>query len=297
MEQRTFGKTGMQVSVLGFGGSEIGYEHASAQTVERLLNGALDAGLNVIDTAECYETSEELIGKTVAHRRHEYYLFTKCGHAAGFRLPDWHPNLVEKTIERSLRRLGTDYLDLVQLHSCSERELRRGEVISALQRMRDAGKTRYIGYSGDSSAALYAIRCGAFDALQISVNIADQEAIDDILPAAIKEDLGIIAKRPLANAVWRHNQTPGNWYVRTYWKRLQALEYDFLKDGEEAAGIALGFALTVPGVHTAIVGTADPSRWQQNAALIRDGPLPAAQYEAIRARWRAIAKNDWTGQE
>ncbi len=80
MEQRQFGKTDMRVSVLGFGGAEIGFEKASPQTVAELLHSALDAGLNLIDTAECYMQSEELIGQAVAGRRKDFYLFTKCGH-------------------------------------------------------------------------------------------------------------------------------------------------------------------------------------------------------------------------
>src|SRR5438552_7928980 len=142
MEKRRLGKTEMQVSVLGFGGSEIGYEHASPETVAKLLNGALDAGLNVIDTAECYEGSEDLIGQTISHRRKDYYLFTKCGHPRGIGSEDWSiPSLLE-SIERSLRRLRTDHLDLVQLHSCSEAILRKGDAITALQSARDKGYTR-----------------------------------------------------------------------------------------------------------------------------------------------------------
>jgi aryl-alcohol dehydrogenase-like predicted oxidoreductase len=72
MEKRQLGSTDMHVSVLSFGGAEIGYEGATSETVEKLLNSALDAGLNLVDTAECYETSEELIGQTVSHRRDEF---------------------------------------------------------------------------------------------------------------------------------------------------------------------------------------------------------------------------------
>src|SRR5438552_823225 len=100
MEQRPFGKTDMRVSVLGFGGAEIGFEGASAETVARLLNDALDAGLNVIDTAECYMESEELIGQAVAGRRQDFYLFTKCGHPEGPNREDWRPASLLASIER-----------------------------------------------------------------------------------------------------------------------------------------------------------------------------------------------------
>src|SRR5918999_3663495 len=120
MERRLLGKTDMQVSPLGFGGAEIGFEGATEETVERLLKSALDAGLNVIDTGECYEGSEELIGQTVSDRRSDYYLFTKCGHPRGIGSEDWSPASLLTSIERSLRRLKTERLDLIQLHSCSE---------------------------------------------------------------------------------------------------------------------------------------------------------------------------------
>ncbi len=171
MERRALGKTGMEVSVLGFGGAEIGFEKATPETVERLLGSALDAGLNVIDTGECYGSSEELIGQAVSHRRGDFFLFTKCGHASGFDLPDWDLTMLEQSINRSLERLRVDCLDLVQLHTCSEEMLRQGDVIGVLERARAAGKTRFIGYSGDNNAALYAVECGAFDTLQTSINI------------------------------------------------------------------------------------------------------------------------------
>jgi len=287
----------MDVSPLGFGGSEIGYESVSPATVSRLLNAALDAGLNVIDTAECYVDSEALIGAAVRGRRRGVFLFTKCGHPRGFGAGDWRPTSLLQSIERSLERLRTEAVDLVQLHSCDEAELRRGDAISALETARTRGMTRYIGYSGDGAAARYAVESGRFDTLQISVSIADQEALDDVLPLARRRGIGVIAKRPLANAAWRTGKKPSSGYHHEYWRRLRQLDYDFLRGPlSESIATALRFTLSVAGVHTAIVGTTDPERWQQNAALLGQGPLPKREIDAIRRRWREVATAGWTGQ-
>jgi aryl-alcohol dehydrogenase-like predicted oxidoreductase len=296
MERRRLGRTDMAVSVLGFGGSEIGYERAGRRTVARLLGTALDAGLNVIDTAECYEDSEALIGAALGSRRDEIYLLTKCGHPRGYGRGDWRMASLLSSIERSLERLRTDRLDLIQLHSCELSDLRKGEAITALERARERGWTRYIGYSGDGEAARFAVECGRFDTLQTSVSIADQEAIERTLPLAVKRGIGVIAKRPIANAAWRYARRPSEPYYQPYWERLRALEYQFLRDAERAVSTALRFTLATPGVHTAIVGTKQPDRWPENARLLEAGPLPAAEVEAIRARWRKIAEPSWTGE-
>ena len=304
MEHRQFGATDMQVSVLGFGGAEIGFASSPVDNVSRLLQAALDNGLNVIDTAECYGTGEELLGKAVAHRRNEFHLFTKCGHG-GLReeLPtdvqsveDWDARLLNASIERSLRRLQTDHVDLLQLHSCDEEILRRGEVIEVLERARDAGKTRYIGYSGDNEAALYAVECGRFDTLQTSLNVADQRAIELFLPQALERNMGVIAKRPIANVAWKYSSAEDAGYGGPYWERFQELQYPFLQ-GEMNAAVAqaLQFTLHVPGVHTAIVGTSNPERWPQNAALLKQS-FSDEEYQAIRARWQEIAASDWVAQ-
>jgi aryl-alcohol dehydrogenase-like predicted oxidoreductase len=305
LERRRFGKTDMQVALLGFGGAEIGYEKTEQGTVEKLLNAALDAGLNVVDTAECYIDSEQQIGAAIAHRRKDYYLFTKCGHFVDGASKDaaWSKPSLLASLERSLKRLKTDAVDLLQLHSCSLDELKRGEVIDALEQAKKEGKTRYIGYSGDSAAARHAVECGRFDALQTSINLCDQECIELTLPLAHEKQLGVIAKRPIGNAAWRHDAQPENGYHVEYWKRLQQLKYEFAlgearaKPGPDgAAGIALRFTAMQPGVHVLIVGTTKPERWKQNAELLRAGPLPKELADSIRARWKAVAQLDWIGQ-
>ena len=305
LERRRFGKTDMNVGVLGFGGAEIGYEKTDQATVEKLLNAALDAGLNVVDTAECYIDSEVQIGTAVAHRRKDFYLFTKCGHiqADGGRGNEWSKAGITSSLERSLERLKTDAVDLLQLHSCSIEELKKGECIEALEQAKKAGKARYIGYSGDSAAARFAVECGRFDSLQTSINICDQECIELTLPLANEKNMGVIAKRPIANAAWRYEAKPDNGYHQEYWRRLQELKYDFAlgkeRDRQDAggpAGVAMRFTAMLPGVDVLIVGTTKPERWKQNADLMQAGPLSKAQAEAIRARWKATAKGDWVGQ-
>lgn len=294
MEKRKFGKTDMEFSVLGFGGAEIGWSGETANTVEELLNSALDAGLNVIDTAAAYKTSEQLIGRAVGKRRKDFYLLTKCGALDAFTREDWSKKGVLETIENSLRNLNTDYLDLAQLHSCSAEILRQGECIEGLLRAQEKGYTRYIGYSGDNDDARYAIESGVFDGLQTSVSIADQNAIDGNIKLASEKGLGIIAKRPIANAVWRNAELPPDSYHHEYWHRIQKLQFPFLKKSlEEATATALRFTLTIDGIDTMIVGTTKPKRWEENAKYVAEGKLSAEEFAEIRERWAEIAGDDW----
>ncbi len=295
MEKRTLGKTGLEITALGFGAAEIGFQDASQETVNRLLHAALDAGLNMIDTAECYKASEAMIGNAVAGRRKEFALFTKTGHMDDG--DHWNPAKMTEQIERSLQRLRTDHVDLMQLHTCTEEQLRQGDVIDVLRRAKQAGKTRFIGYSGDSKAAQYAVACGAFDTLQTSASIADQEGLDEAIPAARDAGMGVIAKRPIANATWKTRAKPVNAYHHVYWDRLERLQYPFLQDDPAmAVSIALRFTLAIPGVTTAIVGTQNPERWAANARILDEAPIAAAEFDAIRARWKAVAQPDWIGQ-
>lgn len=307
IEYRTLGKTGIRVSALGLGGSEIGYQEVAQKTVDKIVGTALDAGINVVDTAECYANGEQLFGKALARRRADVILMTKCGHAplksgsdraSVYAQPDWDPAMLSASIDRSLKNLKTDYVDVMQFHSCAAETLRDDRVIDVLTRARDAGKTRYIGYSGDSDDAVFAVELGIFDTLQISLSIADQEAVDRVMPKASARGMGVIVKRPIANAAWRSGtKPPGDWYSQPYWDRLRELDYDFLKgDVEAAVATALRFTLGTAGVSTAIVGTTRAERVAQNIGYANAGPLPVAEYQAIRARWRQVARPDWTGQ-
>jgi aryl-alcohol dehydrogenase-like predicted oxidoreductase len=296
MEKRRLGRTNLDVTVLGFGSA--GIAGGDLENIRKVLNSALDAGINVIDTAECYEGSEESIGNAISKRRAEFFVFTKCGHPRGIGSQDWSANSILESIERSLRRLQTDCIDLIQLHGCSEAVLKKGEAISALEKARERGWVRYLGYSGDGRPARFAVECDAFDALQTSINIADQEAISQIVPLARTRNIGLIAKRPLANFAWKTGHKPINAYHHEYYERLRKLNFDFLSNdsAEESIAIALRFVLSVPGVHTAIVGTTKPERSEENARLLESSPLRPDKYNAIRERWDVIAPKTWIGQ-
>src|SRR5437870_5129339 len=181
MRKVRFGKTGLDVSVLGFGAAPIGYLETERGRVATILNFLLDAGVNLIDTASNYPGAEEAIADTVGRRRGEYVLVSKCGP----KLADqderaWSAELIGKTVDRSLRQLRTDRLDVMLLHSCALKTLQKGEALGALVRAREAGKVRFVGYSGDNEAAAYAAELPEVAVIETSVNIADQLNIDAV---------------------------------------------------------------------------------------------------------------------
>lgn len=310
--KRRLGKTDMVVSVVGFGGLPFGLASTPQDTATELLNRALDNGLNFIDTAECYghpgrNQAEDLIGAAVSQRREEYFVCTKVGHENGSFAQgheDWSETSVLRTMERSLKRLKTDRLDLVYLHGCDLETLKSQVPLQALRVAQEKGMLRYIGYSGSGDRARFAIESGDFDVLQVTLNVFEQDVIEDILPLAQKHELGVVIKRPLGNAVWRFKERPEWWYYQEYWDQIAALDYEFFRPEaievpgpNGAGGVALRFVTSTPGVHTAIVGTRRPGRWSQNNANVSVGPLSEQQWRTIRRKWRNVAKSNESADE
>jgi len=306
MERRIFGKTGLSVSVLGFGAGPVGFLGTEQKQIEQIVNTLLDAGVNLLDTAASYPGSEEALGRAVAHRRADYVLVSKCGQA----FPDlpgaaWSPQVVSATVDRALRRLRTDHLDVMLLHSCDLETLRRGDALEALVKARQAGKIRFVGYSGDNEAAVYAARHPAIAVIETSINICDQANLATALPAAREENVGVIVKRPIANGAWRPAEAfRGIYqgYVQPYRERFAAMRLtprDLGFGGDEDwPEIALRFTLAQPGVHVAIIGTTSPANARRNLEAAAKGPLPAAtvaQIEAAFARARQQAQQPWPG--
>ena len=309
MERRRLGKTGFEVSVLGFGGGPVGYLETDRREVANILNTLLDRGVNLIDTAAGYAGSEEAIGEAVGHRRDDYVLVSKCGRALdGLEGAAWSATVVEQTVTRALRRLKTDRLDVMLLHTCDLETLKKGEALGALIEARDAGKVRYVGYSGDNEAAVYAAGLDEVAVIETSINICDQANIDNVLPEATQNDVGVLAKRPVANAAWRNASEQRGMYVnyaRTYSDRLARMaiaptDLGFPDDGAAAwAEMALRFTISQPGVTTAIVGTTKDSNVERNLAAVSKGALPENATSELRAAFRraaATAGESWPGQ-
>jgi aryl-alcohol dehydrogenase-like predicted oxidoreductase len=289
--RRPFGNTDLEVSVLGLGGAQVGNNNLPEPVAERVLNQALDLGLNVIDTARGYGQSEARIAKYLGHRRQEIVLSTKVGYGVAG-VNDWTADAVRLGVDEALRKLQTDRIDIVHLHSCSLEVLRRGEVITALDDARQAGKVRVAAYSGENEALDYAVSTGRFQAVQTSINLVDQRNLERALSDIQGRGLGLIAKRPVANAPWRFETRPYGHYAEEYWYRWQAMRLD--PRGLDWQELALRFVAYLPGVHTSIVGTANPEHLLENARMLARGPLPADQVDEIRRAFQAHDE-DWTG--
>jgi len=289
---RPLGRTGITVPVLGLGAGALGEAGLEEAEVGRLLNEALDLGVTFIDTARSYGCSEERIGRHLAHRRGEFVLATKVGYGVAGEA-DWTAGCVRRGIDEALARLRTDVIDVLLLHSCGAAALRDEGILEALEAARRAGKVRVAAYSGEGEPLALALASGRFGAVECSVNLCDQRGLDAALPAAAGGGLGVIAKRPLANAPWRHAERPAGQYVEPYWERWQAMRLD--PGGLPWDELALRFSAFAPGVSCCIVGTARLEHLRRNVALARRGPLPAAQVEAVRAAFRAQDRG-WEGQ-
>lgn len=289
MEQRRLGGTGLRVSVLGLGAGPLGDARLDDGEVGALLGAALDAGVTLVDTAPSYGLSEERLGRHLAHRRREYVLSTKCGYGVPG-VEDWTGPCIAQGIDLALGRLRTDVLDVVHLHSCPVDVLERPGVVDALEAAVRAGKVRAAAYSGDGAALEHAVASGRFASVQLSLSVLDRANAQAALPAAGARGLGVIAKRPLGNAVWRHDARPQREDEAVYWERWRALGLEL---GEDPAAVALRFAAFTPGVSACIVGTTRADRLPAHVRALEAGPLPPDVLAYLDARWAAAEGERW----
>lgn len=291
IEPRNFGMSGLKVSPLGLGCGNLGRADVSEKSAEKLLLGALDLGVTLFDTARGYGSSEERIGKCLSNRRSEFVLSTKVGYGIpGYR--DWTPECVVTGVHQALRLLKTDRIDIVHLHSCSKEALMHPGLIDALLAMVDQGLIGVAAYSGENEDLAYAVDTGRFRSIQCSINICDQRTIDHPLPGAKERGMGVLAKRPVANAPWRYAKRPAGQYVDEYWKRWNAMNLETGMDWNE---LVLRFSAFTWGVDSCLVGTTNIEHLKHNVDAIQKGPLPKEVYAQIREAFRNHDAG-WIGQ-
>ena len=292
MELRPLGKTGLSVSAVGLGAGRIGGPETSEADVDRLVGGALDAGVTLIDTARSYGLSEERLGRALAGRRERVVLSTKVGYGVPG-VPDWTGRSVTDGVEAALLRLRTDRLDLVHLHSCELAVLERNGVAEALRSAVQAGKVRVSAYSGEGAALLWAVRSGLFGAVQCSVSVVDQAALDGAIAQAAARGIGVLGKRALGNAPWRFDARPPEPDVAEAWDRFQALRPD--AGGLGWPALFTRFAAFAPGVSAVLVGTASLAHLREAAGAVEQGPLDPARLASLRGAF-AVAGRGWSGR-
>jgi aryl-alcohol dehydrogenase-like predicted oxidoreductase len=299
---RVLGRTGADVTVLSYGAMELrggprGPE-ITDQDAERLLNAVLDGGINLIDTSPDYGRSEELIGSYLAHRRDEFFLASKCGcpmepPTDGTPPPyphDYSPANVRANVERSLQRLRTDRLDLVQVHmSPSQATLEQNQTVETLKDLQAEGKTRFIGMSGILPNLPDHIAMGVFDVFQIPYS-AVQRDHEELITEAVDAGAGTFIRGGAARGAASEeknwgigplSQDPGlgqrNWKTASIDSLLSEADMSNME-------FVLRFTLSHPGLTTTIVGTSNPAHLAGNIAIAEKGPLPADLYEEAKKR-------------
>ncbi len=285
---RPFGATGLAVPPLGLGAGPLGDGSLSDTDAGRLLHGALDLGLSIVDTAPGYGLSEERIGRHLSGRRSSFVLSTKLGYGVPG-VPDWTPECIARGVDQALSRLRTDVLDVAHLHSCPLETLLHSGVVEALLAAVRAGKVRVAAYSGENEALEWAVSSGAFGSVQCSVNVCDQSSLALVSPRT----LGVVAKRPLANTPWNPAAAhPDDAAAAAYRTRWAALRLDDL--GLPPAELAIRFSAHAPAVSTAIVGSRRLDHLAEMSALAAKGPLPEDLAAEITSRFACLGP-DWPG--
>jgi len=288
------------VTILGYGAMELrGQPRGPAiedDDAGRLLNAVLDGGINLIDTSIDYGRSEELIGRYLAHRRDEYFLASKCGCLLGDPTPgatppfphDFRAQNIRGGIEQSLRRLGTDHLDLLQVHlSPSRDQLEADQTVETLFSLRDEGKVRFIGMSGTLPHLPDHIAMGVFDVFQIPYSAIQREH-EDLITAAAAGGAGTLIRggaargAPSEDKNWRHG--PIGLAEGEGQRRWESSGVEELLGDMGRLEFVLRFTLSHPGLSSTIVGTSNMDHLRSNLAFAEKGPLPPDLYEEAKSR-------------
>ncbi len=305
MKYRTLGKTGFEVSEIGYGAWGIGGKQWLGGTDDESLDAlrcAIQLGVNLIDTALAYGDghSEQLVGKVVRECSQKIYIATKVPPknrvwpaAAGTPIGEVFPyEYIVRCAEESLRNLKLDTIDLLQLHVWTPEFLAADDWRRAFEDLKASGKVRRVGISvseHDPDSVLDAVRTGLIDAVQVIYNIFDQGAERHLFPLCIEQNVGVLARVPLDEGALSGTMTVATkfpsgdfreWYFRGDRKKqvvehVDALLNDLGPTGEPLPSLALRFCLAHPAVSSVIPGMRTVKHAENNSRLPDLGPLPA----------------------
>jgi aryl-alcohol dehydrogenase-like predicted oxidoreductase len=316
MHLRPLGRTGLEISEIGYGAWGIGQSMwIGADDAEslRALDRAIDLGLNFIDTALAYGNghSEELVGRTVRNRAETVYVATKIPPQdgrwparAGSRADDAFPGEhIRACTERSLRNLGLEAIDVQQFHVWHDDWLEQGDWLEIVDALKQEGKIRWFGVSindHEPDAALQLVRSGRVDTVQVIYNVFDQSPEDELFPAVKEHDVGVLARVPfdegaLAGAITPETEFPEGDFRARYFQgdrkqqvddRVAAIVDDLGIARDELAETALRFILSNDAVSSVIPGMRSTRNVERNCAAGDGKGLPGEQVEQLhRHRW------------
>ena len=297
------GRTGLQVSEIGFGAWAIGgASYGSTRDEDSLeaLGAAWEHGVNFFDTADTYGEghSEKLIGKFLKDKRDKAIIATKVGwdfYHGGVK-KNFDPDYIRFACDESLKRLGIDRVDLYQLHNPKIEMIQSGEIFGVLDELKSAGKIRFYGVSIYTPAeALAVIDSGKADTIQLIFNLIDQRSVEEVFPKARENQIGIIAREPLACGLLTEKYTPATQFPKNDHRNRWDKER-MAKDLQKIARIksilktprlsltraALEFVLSFDEVSAAIPGAKTKAQVLENVVASEDSRLRIEEISMIR---------------
>lgn len=299
LTKRTFGRTGLEVTQLGFGAMEVRGERiwggrpctdAQAKTI---LQAVVDAGINFIDTANDYGKSELYIGRHIAEQRDKFFIATKCGCHMSYagdhdETPHfWSRDNLLRNIADSLLKMEMESVDLLQLHNPAVEEAEEHKLVDMLKEIRDSGATKFIGCSSTSPHLSTYIDWGVFDAFQIPYSALERKH-ENLITKAGEAGAGVIIRGGVAKG--EPGKSAGH-SSEERWQLFEKARLDELLDaGESRTSFLLRFTITHPHCHTTIVGTLQPNHLKENIVAMERGPLSADVYEEAKKRLSAAGE-------
>lgn len=291
MKYRRLGKTGLRVSVVGVGTWQFGGEWGRAFSQSEagaILDRAAELGINLVDTAECYgdHLSEQLVGRAIKRHREKWIVATKFGHRfTGHLQRDqlWSPEDVDKQLHASLRALGTDYIDLYQFHSGSNDAFDQDALWEMLQRYIVSGKIHHIGISVSPNTNMHQVSRASMvgvSAIQVVYNRLDRAPEAEVLPSCREQDLGVLARVPLASGLLSGKYKPGATFdnpedvrarrdpadIERQLEEVDRIRAEEVREATPMAAWALAWCLRNEAVSCVIPGCKSPEQVARNAA-------------------------------